>query len=171
VVRRCTADSRGDDHGDTDCSMGWPQATSRRHSDSAIFLHSCYVEVFAGAAVLFFMRPPAEVEVLKDVKSTDNGCQHWCCRRTMTARAVQALATSQSLTTRTYGWWVVRSKNCFQSKADRDSILSILALCTLPMEAFLGKTSVGVYPSKGDASEQFNWLIKTDGLLVPLGLW
>lgn len=29
--------------------------------------HSCYVEVFAGAAVLFFMRPPAEVEVLSDV--------------------------------------------------------------------------------------------------------
>lgn len=29
--------------------------------------HSCYVEVFAGAAALFFMRPPAEVEVLNDV--------------------------------------------------------------------------------------------------------
>ncbi|WP_454805955.1 DNA adenine methylase [Paraburkholderia fungorum] len=29
--------------------------------------HRCYVEVFAGAAALFFMRPPAEVEVLNDV--------------------------------------------------------------------------------------------------------
>ncbi|MBB5466751.1 site-specific DNA-adenine methylase [Paraburkholderia sp. CI2] len=29
--------------------------------------HSCYVEVFAGAAALFFMRPPAAVEVLNDV--------------------------------------------------------------------------------------------------------
>ncbi|MBB4515439.1 DNA adenine methylase [Paraburkholderia fungorum] len=29
--------------------------------------HTCYVEVFAGAAALFFMRPPAEVEVLNDV--------------------------------------------------------------------------------------------------------
>lgn len=29
--------------------------------------HSCYVEIFAGAAALFFMRPPAEVEVLNDV--------------------------------------------------------------------------------------------------------
>lgn len=28
--------------------------------------HTCYVEVFAGAAALFFMRPPAEVEVLND---------------------------------------------------------------------------------------------------------
>ncbi|PLZ01875.1 restriction endonuclease subunit M [Burkholderia sp. WAC0059] len=29
--------------------------------------HTCYVEVFAGAAALFFMRPPAEVEVVNDV--------------------------------------------------------------------------------------------------------
>lgn len=29
--------------------------------------HTCYVEVFAGGAALFFMRPPAEVEVLNDV--------------------------------------------------------------------------------------------------------
>lgn len=29
--------------------------------------HSCYVEVFAGGAALFFMRPPAEVEVINDV--------------------------------------------------------------------------------------------------------
>jgi len=29
--------------------------------------HTCYVEVFAGAAALFFLRPPAEVEVLNDV--------------------------------------------------------------------------------------------------------
>lgn len=29
--------------------------------------HTCYVEIFAGAAALFFMRPPAEVEVLNDV--------------------------------------------------------------------------------------------------------
>ncbi|SEA59700.1 DNA adenine methylase [Paraburkholderia sartisoli] len=29
--------------------------------------HSCYGEVFAGAAALFFMRLPAEVEVLNDV--------------------------------------------------------------------------------------------------------
>ncbi|PRG58061.1 restriction endonuclease subunit M [Burkholderia multivorans] len=29
--------------------------------------HTCYVEVFAGAAALFFMRPPADVEVLNDV--------------------------------------------------------------------------------------------------------
>jgi len=29
--------------------------------------HTCYVEVFAGGAALFFMRPPADVEVLNDV--------------------------------------------------------------------------------------------------------
>jgi DNA adenine methylase len=29
--------------------------------------HTCYVEVFAGAAALFFIRPPAGVEVLNDV--------------------------------------------------------------------------------------------------------
>ena len=29
--------------------------------------HTCYVEVFAGGAALFFMRPPAEVEVLNDI--------------------------------------------------------------------------------------------------------
>lgn len=28
--------------------------------------HKCYVEVFAGGAALYFMRPPAEVEVLND---------------------------------------------------------------------------------------------------------
>lgn len=31
-----------------------------------------YVEVFAGAAALFFMRPPAEVEVLNDVNDLVN---------------------------------------------------------------------------------------------------
>lgn len=29
--------------------------------------HSCYVEVFAGGAALYFLRPPAEVEVINDV--------------------------------------------------------------------------------------------------------
>ncbi len=29
--------------------------------------HTCYVEVFAGGAALFFLRPPAEVEVLNDI--------------------------------------------------------------------------------------------------------
>ena len=29
--------------------------------------HTCYVEVFAGGAALYFMRPPADVEVLNDV--------------------------------------------------------------------------------------------------------
>ncbi|MBK1616740.1 restriction endonuclease subunit M [Rubrivivax gelatinosus] len=29
--------------------------------------HSCYVELFAGGAALFFMRPPADVEVINDV--------------------------------------------------------------------------------------------------------
>ena len=29
--------------------------------------HSCYVEVFAGGAALYFMRPPADVEVINDV--------------------------------------------------------------------------------------------------------
>ncbi len=28
--------------------------------------HRCYLEVFAGGAALFFLRPPAEVEVLND---------------------------------------------------------------------------------------------------------
>lgn len=29
--------------------------------------HKCYVEVFAGGAALFFMRPPADVEVINDI--------------------------------------------------------------------------------------------------------
>lgn len=29
--------------------------------------HQCYVEVFAGGAALYFMRPPAEVEVINDI--------------------------------------------------------------------------------------------------------
>ena len=29
--------------------------------------HKCYVEVFAGGAALYFMRPPADVEVLNDI--------------------------------------------------------------------------------------------------------
>lgn len=29
--------------------------------------HSCYCEVFAGGAALFFLRPPAEVEVINDI--------------------------------------------------------------------------------------------------------
>lgn len=29
--------------------------------------HTCYVEAFAGGAALFFMRPPAEVEVINDI--------------------------------------------------------------------------------------------------------
>lgn len=29
--------------------------------------HTCYVEVFAGGAALYFMRPPAEVEVINDI--------------------------------------------------------------------------------------------------------
>ena len=29
--------------------------------------HKCYVEVFAGGAALFFLRPPAEVEVINDI--------------------------------------------------------------------------------------------------------
>lgn len=29
--------------------------------------HDCYVEVFAGGAALFFMRPPARVEVINDI--------------------------------------------------------------------------------------------------------
>jgi len=29
--------------------------------------HECYVEVFAGGAALYFMRPPAPVEVINDV--------------------------------------------------------------------------------------------------------
>ena len=42
----------------------------RRLADRLIPLfppHECYVEVFAGGAALYFMRPPAEVEVLNDV--------------------------------------------------------------------------------------------------------
>jgi len=31
--------------------------------------HTCYVEVFAGGAALFFMRPPAQVEVINDVNN------------------------------------------------------------------------------------------------------
>lgn len=31
--------------------------------------HTCYVEAFAGAAALYFMKEPAEVEVLNDVNS------------------------------------------------------------------------------------------------------
>ncbi|AIP33624.1 D12 class N6 adenine-specific DNA methyltransferase family protein [Paraburkholderia xenovorans LB400] len=34
--------------------------------------YTCYVEVFAGAAALFFLRPPAEVEVLNDVNDLVN---------------------------------------------------------------------------------------------------
>lgn len=30
--------------------------------------HTCYVEVFAGGAALYFLRPPAEVEVINDIK-------------------------------------------------------------------------------------------------------
>ena len=29
--------------------------------------HKCYVEVFAGGAALYFLRPPAEVEVINDI--------------------------------------------------------------------------------------------------------
>lgn len=29
--------------------------------------HSCYVEVFAGGAALYFLRPPAQVEVINDI--------------------------------------------------------------------------------------------------------
>ena len=29
--------------------------------------HTCYVEVFAGGAALYFMRPPAQVEVINDI--------------------------------------------------------------------------------------------------------
>lgn len=29
--------------------------------------HTCYVEVFAGAAAPFFMRPPPEVEIIDEV--------------------------------------------------------------------------------------------------------
>lgn len=29
--------------------------------------HTCYVEVFAGGAALYFLRPPAEVEVINDI--------------------------------------------------------------------------------------------------------
>ena len=29
--------------------------------------HTCYVEVFAGGAALYFLRPPADVEVINDV--------------------------------------------------------------------------------------------------------
>ena len=29
--------------------------------------HTCYVEVFAGGAALYFMRTPAEVEVINDI--------------------------------------------------------------------------------------------------------
>lgn len=42
----------------------------RRLADRLIHLfppHSCYVEVFAGAAAVFFAKPPSEVEVLNDV--------------------------------------------------------------------------------------------------------
>ena len=30
--------------------------------------HTCYVEVFAGGAALYSMRPPAELEALNNVK-------------------------------------------------------------------------------------------------------
>jgi DNA adenine methylase len=29
--------------------------------------HECYVEAFAGGAALYFMRPPAAVEVINDI--------------------------------------------------------------------------------------------------------
>ncbi len=29
--------------------------------------HDCYVEVFAGGAALYFLRPPAKVEVINDI--------------------------------------------------------------------------------------------------------
>ena len=29
--------------------------------------HSCYVEPFCGAAALYFLKPPSEVEVLNDI--------------------------------------------------------------------------------------------------------
>ncbi len=29
--------------------------------------HECYVEVFAGGAALYFLRPPAKVEVINDI--------------------------------------------------------------------------------------------------------
>ncbi len=31
--------------------------------------HKCYVEVFAGGAALYFLRPPAEIEVINDINS------------------------------------------------------------------------------------------------------
>jgi DNA adenine methylase len=42
----------------------------RRLADRLIPLfppHKCYVEVFAGGAALYFLRPPAEVEVINDI--------------------------------------------------------------------------------------------------------
>jgi len=51
--------------------LAWPGG-KRRLAKTIIPLitsrpHSCYVEVFAGGASMFFMRPPAEVEVLNDI--------------------------------------------------------------------------------------------------------
>ncbi|MBB5415820.1 hypothetical protein QFZ96_004614 [Paraburkholderia youngii] len=41
--------------------------SSCRYPDSPVSPHTCYVEVFAAAAALFFMRPLAGGEVLNDV--------------------------------------------------------------------------------------------------------
>jgi DNA adenine methylase len=36
--------------------------------------HSCYVEVFAGGAARYFLRHPAEVEVINDVTAAWSTC-------------------------------------------------------------------------------------------------
>lgn len=44
----------------------------RRLSDTLLSrfpAHTCYVEVFAGGAALFFLRPPAQVEVINDINA------------------------------------------------------------------------------------------------------
>jgi DNA adenine methylase len=56
---------RGRAHGNADHSVARRRATACRYADPAV--SSCYVEVFFGAAELFLMRPPVEVEVLNDV--------------------------------------------------------------------------------------------------------
>ena len=60
--------------------------------------HSCYVEVFAGGAAVFFARHPAEVEVLNDV----NGDLVWCLKSKhqiieLAARATDARMVSALL--------------------------------------------------------------------------